>query len=264
MSAVPAGSDGAGRAGDSGERAAHWDAAYADRGTEGVSWFQPEPRVSLELLESLGVPRDTPVVDVGGGASLLVDRLLDLGYGDLTVLDVSGEALAAARTRVPGDAPVEWLRRDVLAWQPERPYGLWHDRAVFHFLVDAADRATYVGALRAATAPGALVVLATFAPDGPDRCSGLPVARYGVTDLAAVINGNTGDPAGDDFTVVASRRELHTTPGGATQPFTWVALRRRPRPRRSVGKHPAAVVDRHPFHRGELIQAPLPVQTPDT
>jgi len=202
---------------ESPERATHWDAAYSSRGVEGVSWFQSTPTVSLELIGRLGVEASAAVVDVGGGASSLVDQLVAAGFADVTVLDVSEVALDVGRRRL-GDRPgVSWLHQDVLVWQPDRRFGLWHDRAVFHFLTEEADRVRYLSTLAAAVGPNAGIVLATFAPDGPEYCSGLPVVRYSAEALAAVL--------GNRFTVVASRREVHTTPGGVAQPFTWVAAR---------------------------------------
>lgn len=182
-----------------------------------MSWFQPEPQLSLELIAALGVDKSAAVIDVGGGASCLVDHLVGDGWRDVSVLDVSAAALIAARGRLPSDAPVTWLHQDLLTWTPTRNYRLWHDRAVFHFLVDTAEQTAYLGVLHAAVEPGGAVILATFAPDGPERCSGLPVARYSTDDLATLI--------GDGFEVVESRREEHTTPSGTCQPFTWVAAR---------------------------------------
>ncbi|HXY28680.1 MAG TPA: class I SAM-dependent methyltransferase [Acidimicrobiales bacterium] len=202
---------------ESPERATHWDAAYRSRGVEGVSWFEATPTVSLELIGRLGIEASAAVLDVGGGASSLVDHLMAAGFVDVTVLDVSEVALDMGRRRV-GDRPeVSWLHQDVLVWQPDRRFGLWHDRAVFHFLTEEADRVRYLSTLAAAVGPNAGIVLATFAPDGPEYCSGLPVVRYSAEALAAVL--------GNRFTVVASRREVHTTPGGVAQPFTWVAAR---------------------------------------
>lgn len=182
-----------------------------------MSWFQPEPAVSLDLVHRLEVERSTAVVDVGGGASLLVDRLVGEGYGDVTVLDASEVALAEARGRLGPNTSVTWLHADVLSWRPDRRYGLWHDRAVFHFFTADEDRSAYLRCLSAALLPGAAVIVATFAEDGPERCSGLPVSRYSPEELAAVL--------GVGFHVVESRREVHTTPAGVVQPFTWVAGR---------------------------------------
>lgn len=199
------------------QRAIQWDAVYRARGVEGVSWYQAVPKVSLELIEALHVRRDAAVIDVGGGASLLADRLVDRGFSDLTVLDVSASALEESRRRLGDGVPVCWLCEDLLTWLPRRRYGLWHDRAVFHFLVADADRAVYLRALRSAIEPGAGVILGTFASDGPEMCSGLPVIRYSVEDLVRVL--------GETFEPVESRREEHTTPGGSKQPFTWLAGR---------------------------------------
>lgn len=196
-------------------RGRHWDTAYHDGAVEAVSWFQPAPSVSLELLDVLGVDPSTPVVDVGGGASLLVDHLVGKGFEDVSVLDVSGVALEAARRRLGPTPSVTWIHDDVLRWRPERRYGVWHDRALFHFLTAEEDRGAYRGVLRAALQPGAGIVLATFAEDGPERCSGLPVARYRPSDLALAL--------GPGFQLVDSRREEHTTPAGVMQPFTWIA-----------------------------------------
>lgn len=195
----------------------HWDGVYGGDPTR-VSWYQPTPVLSLELIDVLGVEPDTAVVDVGGGASTLVVELLGRCFTDVSVLDVSAAALAAARRRLGPDARrVAWLQEDLLQWSPRRRYGLWHDRAVFHFLVDPEHRAHYRRLLARALRPGGAVIMATFGPTGPTHCSGLAVVRYGPEELAAAV--------GDGFDVVAVRHEDHTTPGGATQSFVWVALR---------------------------------------
>lgn len=196
----------------------HWDAAY-DRGTENVSWTQEEARVSLELIGELGVPPTAPVVDVGGGASPLAANLLDRGFTDVSVLDLSEHGLAAGRALLGARAgEVAWIVADVRDWAPPRRYGLWHDRAVLHFITDPAERRAYAARAADGVAPGGGIVIATFAPDGPDRCSGLPVRRSSPDELATLL--------GDAFTVVAARREEHRTPGGSIQPFTWIAGRR--------------------------------------
>jgi trans-aconitate methyltransferase len=169
----------------------------------------------MELIEALGIDRSVPVVDVGGGASVLVDRLLDAEFTDVSVVDVSEVALETGRRRVHEADRVAWLREDILTWQPDRRYGLWHDRAVFHFLTEAEDRNRYLATMLSAVAPGGWIVMATFADDGPEYCSGLPVARYSPEELVAVL--------GDRFSPVQSKRELHTTPADVVQPFTWVA-----------------------------------------
>lgn len=201
-----------------GERARHWDAAYTRRGAAGVSWYQAEASISLDLIDALGVRRDAAVVDVGGGASVFAERLVARGFSDVSVLDLSSEALAEGRRHAGEGAPIHWLVEDVLVWRPERRFDVWHDRAVFHFLVDPADRETYLETLRFALQADGVVVLGTFAEDGPERCSGLPVARYSVAELAELL--------GAEFELVATRREEHVTPGGVTQAFAWVAGRR--------------------------------------
>src|SRR5579864_1740996 len=155
----------------------HWDSRYIEAGATRVSWYQPTAGMSLALIDRLGVPKDAPIIDVGGGASFLVDELLARGYTDLTVLDVSAIALSIARQRIGDGAPVRWLCEDVTSWQPERRYGLWHDRAVFHFLTEPDDRIKYVNALRQAISTVGAVIMATFASNGPEWCSGLPVTR---------------------------------------------------------------------------------------
>ena len=199
-------------------RRRYWDRRYADVGSTGVSWYQRTPTTSLALIERLGIPTSAPVVDVGGGASFLVDELLLRGYTDVSVLDVSATALEIAQLRLDNAASVHWLCEDITTWQPERRYVLWHDRAVFHFLTDAAGRTAYLDVMNAALADDGMLIIAAFAADGPEHCSGLPVARYGPAELAGLLDG---------FMVVESLREMHVTPAGDTQPFTWIAARRR-------------------------------------
>jgi hypothetical protein len=196
----------------------HWDAVYAVREVDAVSWFQPHADMSVRLVEQLGVDQTTAVIDVGGGASMFVDDLIVRGFGDVTVLDISAAALAAGQARLAPVRGVDWLVEDLLSWHPGRRYGLWHDRAVLHFLTGEADRRRYVEVLRSATSVGSTVVLGVFAVDGPTSCSGLPVRRYAAEDLEELLGGG--------FTPVASLREEHVTPAGTVQPFTWLAARR--------------------------------------
>jgi SAM-dependent methyltransferase len=196
----------------------HWSDLYRTRAVDEVSWYQPVPTVSLELIAEAGVHDGSAIIDVGGGASSLPEDLLRRGYRDLTVLDVAGPAIAAARRRLGDRADqVRWIEADLLQWRPDRRYDLWHDRAVFHFLTDQAERERYLQTLRAALAPTGAVVIGTFAADGPDHCSGLPTSRYDPDQLAARFPG---------FDLVTSRREQHHTPAGVRQPFTWTLLRR--------------------------------------
>lgn len=198
----------------------HWDDKYASTGPTQVSWFQPTPGISVQLISKYAPSTDTAILDAGGGASTLVDALLGRGYSDITVLDLSQTALDATRERLGPTAhrQVKLLRQDLLSWQPPRHYDIWHDRAVFHFLTDDPARAAYLDVMRAATKPGSHVILGAFAADGPEYCSGLPVSRYDRDRLAATI--------GDSFTVLDTRREEHTTPSGTIQPFTWLSARR--------------------------------------
>lgn len=196
---------------------AHWQGIYRDKSPDEVSWFQRDAAVSRRLIAE--VPGS--VVDVGAGASVLVDQLLATGRTDLTVLDVSAAALDVTRQRL-GDAArhVSFVTANVMQWRPERTFDCWHDRAVFHFLTEPEDQAQYAETASGAVHAGGIVVLGTFASDGPTHCSGLPVARYDPPDLARVFAGA--------FVLEHSEREEHVTPWGVTQSFTWVTLRRLP------------------------------------
>jgi trans-aconitate methyltransferase len=203
---------------DQAQAAAHWDAAYA-QGDETLSWFEEHPGMSLRMLDSAGVLAAHAVIDVGGGASPLTRALLDRGFRDLTVLDISAAGIRHARDRLgPRADQVHWLTADVLSWHPRRRYQAWHDRAVFHFLTIEEHRQQYLHALDTATAPGAIAVFGCFAPDGPQQCSGLPVARYSAAQLARQI--------GAEWLLISQDREEHITPAGTIQPLTWLALRR--------------------------------------
>ena len=199
-----------------GTTARHWDAIYATHGADHVSWSQRDPGPSLSALDALKVHHTEAVVDVGGGTSAFAGALAQRGFTDITVLDLSLEALNAGKRRHDTE-PITWQLGDVLDWRPEGEYRLWHDRAVFHFLTDATDRQRYREALHAAVAPGGAIIIETFAPDGPDRCSGLPVARYSPTALAHEL--------GLGLALVASGDYEHQTPSGAIQAFIWLALR---------------------------------------
>jgi 2-polyprenyl-3-methyl-5-hydroxy-6-metoxy-1,4-benzoquinol methylase len=193
----------------------HWNAAYAARGVGTVSWSDPAASESLPVLLPLLRPGDA-ALDVGGGASDLAAALVAEGRGPVTVLDLSDTALGLARARAGAAASgISWEQGDVTRWTPPRQYGLWHDRAVFHFLTDAEDQAAYVRTLAAALAPGGLAVISTFAEDGPERCSGLPVMRYAPDALAATLDAL----APGLLRPVSSARHLHRTPSGAGQRF---------------------------------------------
>lgn len=196
--------------------AEYWDHRYTSIGDTEVSWFQASPTLSLDLIAQVSDP-SASVVDVGGGASRLVDRLLESGYRDVTVVDLSAQALATGLERV-GDSPVTWIAEDVRDWQPARTFDVWHDRAAYHFLVEADDQRHYWQLVHDTVPVGGHVIIATFAEDGPQTCSGLPVQRYSAEALAEAM--------GERFTVVESRREEHLTPAGASQAFQWVLARR--------------------------------------
>ncbi len=202
------------------DRSAHWGNVWSTKSADAVSWYQPEPTVSLALIDAVGLGTDDPIVDVGAGASTLVDGLLARGFRDLTLLDIAAEAFEATRRRLAGrDAGrVAYVATDVTRWAPERTYALWHDRAVLHFLTDEADRAAYGAALAHALRPGGAAVIATFADDGPERCSGLPVRRYAEAALAAEL--------APWLTLVEARRETHRTPGGSEQRFVYGRFQR--------------------------------------
>ena len=200
-------------------RKAHWDRIYRSTSPELVSWYQREPTLSLDLIRQALPDRSSAIIDVGGGASTLVDGLLTAGYQRLTVLDLSGAALAAAQNRLgEAAATVTWLEADVLT-TPFGPAGfdLWHDRAVFHFLTDPSDRRRYVAQLRHAVRPDRFVLIATFAPDAPPRCSGLEVARYSPEVLQSEL--------GSGFRLESSQHEEHRTPGGRMQAFSYCLFR---------------------------------------
>lgn len=196
------------------QRREHWDRVYTRRGEQDVSWFEALPSVSIAMLEAAGLVRHSCVLDVGGGDSRLVDHLAARGLDCLAVLDVSAASLRRARARLGalGDVPL-WIEADVTGEWSWRPVDIWHDRAVFHFLTEPADRAGYVTRLREVLRIGGAAIVATFAPEGPERCSGLPVVRYSPDSLGAAL--------GAGFTLVESRRHLHVTPAGVQQPFQY-------------------------------------------
>jgi SAM-dependent methyltransferase len=200
------------------ERQRHWQSVYTTKRETEVSWFEENPAPSLDLIALFGAHRHSAIIDIGGGASRLVGRLIDEGYEDVTVLDISAAALEAAKARIGERAEqVHWLIADVTTWEPSRVYDIWHDRAAFHFLTDPADQAAYVARLRRALRPGGHEIIGAFAPDGPEKCSGLPVARRDSESL--------GKAFGPGFVLVDARRHDHRTPWGATQRFQFNTFR---------------------------------------
>ncbi len=196
------------------DRKDHWEKVYQNKGEDETSWFQPKPETSLALIQATGEPADAPFIDVGGGASRLVDHLLDQGWANLSVLDISPSALATSRARLGHRADrVNWLEEDLLGAELPGSWRVWHDRAVFHFLTQAADRARYIKQLRKHLEPGSHLIIATFSPEGPEACSGLPVQRYSSEQLKQTL--------GSDFHLQDSIREDHHTPAGKTQSFVY-------------------------------------------
>ena len=199
-------------------RTAHWDAAYA-QGDTGKSWYQEHATTSMGLLSRSAGPADS-LIDIGGGASTLVDDLLDRGWTDVSVLDIADTGLRIARQRLGSRAErVTWILADLLAWTPSRTYDVWHDRAVLHFL-SGEELRDYREVLLRATRPGSRIIIGVFGPAGPARCSGLAVQRY---DAAAL-----GDLLGPQFDLVEESLEVHTTPAAAEQEFQWISAVRRP------------------------------------
>lgn len=190
----------------------HWQQIYSTRQEQELSWFEDTPGISLELLLTPPLDQDASVLDVGGGASRLVDALLDRGFTAPTVLDISEAALQKSKMRLAGRAALaRWIAADITEWQPDRDYRAWHDRAVFHFLTTEEQRLAYRSVLEKAVVPGGVVVIGTFALDGPERCSGLPVRRYSPESLAAEL--------GHHLRLTADRMTEHRTPAGKAQRF---------------------------------------------
>lgn len=197
----------------------HWERVYQSKVATEVSWYAAHLEQSVRLISG-GAPKEARIIDIGGGASTLVDDLLGLGYKSITVLDISAAALTAARERLgeKGDS-VQWLDADITSSRlPQNAFDLWHDRAVFHFLTEKAQRDAYVGNLNRSLIPGGTVVIATFSLDGPKKCSGLEVVRYSAETLSQELGSN--------FDLISSDQTTHTTPAGATQRFVTCLFRK--------------------------------------
>ena len=199
----------------------HWEQVYKSKLSDAVSWYQPHADTSLALVNTLGIDKAVQIIDVGGGASTLVDDLIAQGFSQLTVLDLSTSALDTARARL-GDyaCKVDWLTADITQIElPKDKYQLWHDRAVFHFLTTEIERAAYKKNLVSSLKPGGFIIIATFAEDGPLKCSNLPVMRYSTEQLY--------DEFSSDFILLDSRKEVHRTPFDTTQSFIYCLMQRR-------------------------------------
>jgi hypothetical protein len=197
----------------------HWENVYRAKGQHGVSWFEESPAISLGFIHATGAKADASIIDIGGGASRLVDALLDDGFEAITVLDLSDEALAISKARLGArSVRVRWIAVDVTAWEPSQSYDVWHDRAAFHFLTSQKDRTAYAERILSAVRVGGHVIIGTFALDGPERCSELPVVRH---DAASI-----GQMLGPSFELIESRKHSHQTPMGKTQHFQFSLFRR--------------------------------------
>ena len=201
-----------------GDKPDRWEGVYRTKAEAETSWFEDRPQVSLDLIAATGATPDAAIVDIGAGSSRLVDCLLDQGSRQITALDLSETALAKTRARVPKDAPVTWVVGNVLDWQPSGHFDVWHDRAAFHFLTEPADQDAYLRVMDRALASGGHAIIGTFAPDGPEKCSGLPVARYDAALLA--------ERLGPGYRLVTSRNHDHHTPWGAVQRFHFGLFRK--------------------------------------
>jgi 2-polyprenyl-3-methyl-5-hydroxy-6-metoxy-1,4-benzoquinol methylase len=200
-------------------RQAHWENVYATKEEHAVSWFQERPDISLDLIRATGVDVSASIVDIGGGASRLVDALINDGFKTVTVLDLSEKALATSKARLGArGAHVQWVVADITTWEPSQTYDVWHDRAALHFLTDPKDRAAYADRVSRAVCPGGHVIIGTFAPEGPERCSGLPVVRHDAQTLGKLL--------GPSFELVESKRYDHQTPAGTIQQFQFSRFRR--------------------------------------
>ena len=202
------------------ERRTHWEDVYGNKASTEVSWYQAVPDKSLALVRGTSLSTEAAIIDIGGGASTLVDHLLDAGYKDVTVLDLAAGAFDQARDRLGARAArVDWVQMDVTDFEPERTYRLWHDRAALHFLTEPADRRRYVEVLGKALAPGGYAVIAMFGPDGPLKCSGLDIRRYSVDLLEELL--------GPGFVLQSHELVNHETPLGAAQQFLYSCWTRR-------------------------------------
>jgi len=201
------------------DRQAYWESVYSSKGEAEVSWFQEAPQPSMDLFKLVGAQPSDAVIDIGGGASRLVDHLIAAGHKDVSVLDLSSAALSQAQARL-GEASsiVEWIVADASTWLPSRSYDIWHDRAAFHFLTEPKQQSRYMDRVRSALRPGGHVVIGAFAPDGPERCSGLPVDRHNAKSL--------GERLGKSFALLDTREYEHRTPWDSKQKFQFSTFTR--------------------------------------
>lgn len=196
------------------DRKSHWENVYKDKSPLEVSWYVKEPEMSLQLIRNAETALDAPIIDIGGGSSVLVDRLRDNDYTNIAVLDISANALAYAQDRLANKArTIEWYEDDITQFDPPHKFSLWHDRAVFHFLTEQSDRRKYVDVLKHALEPNGHLIIAAFAIGGPEKCSGLDIVQYDAKKLIAEL--------GSDFNLIEEKDETHNTPTGKEQKFTY-------------------------------------------
>ncbi len=205
------------------DRKAHWEQVYQQKDSESVSWFQPRPEISMQLIAAAGLAQDASIIDVGAGASTLVDHLLDEGFARITLLDIAAPALEVTRQRLAhrsdgAGESIEYLAADITQATFFEPFALWHDRAVFHFLTQETDRSAYLERLHQGLQSGGTFIVATFAQDGPERCSDLRVQRYSLEEVDAVL--------GERFVRIAQQSEQHPTPAGKQQSFVYGVYRK--------------------------------------
>jgi 2-polyprenyl-3-methyl-5-hydroxy-6-metoxy-1,4-benzoquinol methylase len=197
----------------------HWEDVYRKKKVDEVSWYQARPGLSLRMIAAANLARDAAIIDVGGGASLLIDNLITQGYTNLSVLDISGESLKCAKERIGSSGQnVQWIESNITDFNPQQKFQFWHDRAVFHFLTNPDERARYLEVMNRSLASGAYAMIATFAPDGPEKCSGLPVQRYSHESLQQIL--------GPACKMVLQEQETHLTPAGGQQKFIYALFRK--------------------------------------
>lgn len=197
----------------------HWDKIFGEKIDHQKSWFQSYPAISIRFIEELNLAKDAPIIDVGGGDSLLVDALIEKGYTDITVLDISEVAIANAQRRLGNKVHlVTWVISDILDFQPVRNYACWHDRAVFHFVTDHQSIGHYTTLMKRALKDGGALVIGTFAEDGPEKCSNLPVQRYSQKALTNLLQPS--------FTKIRCVNQVHQTPFNTLQSFTFCSFKR--------------------------------------
>lgn len=197
----------------------HWDKVYSEKPPTEVSWYEPMPQISLELIKSCEIDKDAAIIDIGGGDSFLAEFLVSLGYKNITVVDISSKAIERAKERMCEKAEeVKWIIADASKFEPERKYDLWHDRAAFHFLTGEDQKKNYLERVHRAVKPGGYVIMGTFSDKGPQKCSGLEVQQYSVNDMCKLFE--------EEFTMLSGKNIDHQTPGGKKQNFTFCSFQK--------------------------------------